>query len=100
MLIPQVWLNVSVDKKYINDENTTDFQWLEEEEIEDITELTENIFEKLGGSPGGFTITSKQFKPIQTHVYKVLNINCIKYKTVLILKKPRYIHFCCLKLHC
>lgn len=76
------------------------FQCLEEEkEIETAIDQIKDVFQKTGGSSGGYGIASKPFT-LQTQLSSSNTAKRIPSNWIIVSKNPRYIQFCCLKLDC
>jgi len=80
--------------------STNKIKCLEEEtETEVSISLTEKVFQKIGGSAGGFAIEQKPYTSLNPTTF-TSNTPLNTCGWVLIPKYPRYIQFCCLKLDC
>jgi hypothetical protein len=76
------------------------FQYLEEEkELETAIDQIKDVFQKTGGSSGGYGIESKSFT-LQTQLSYSNTPKNIPSNWIIISKNPCYIQFCCLKLDC
>tara|TARA_B100000809_G_scaffold266760_2_gene331286 strand:- start:21525 stop:21896 length:372 start_codon:yes stop_codon:yes gene_type:complete len=78
------------------------FQLIEEEEteIETVTVFVEDVTLRLGGSFGGNSEVTESTCIFVSFIGFISNIKFLKKGHITILKNPRYIRFCSLKLHC